>query len=161
MPNWCSNSLQVIGEKEYVEGMLAAFEKGELLNYLVPVDAGDDWYSANIEAWGTKWDVGDNSGNGEVSQTEDGKWLFSASFDSAWSPPTNAYQTLVDNGIDLLAYYYEPGMQFCGKFDSEDGDQCYQIDGDSDWIVDNIPEDIDVSMGISEMASSFEEYADE
>ena len=156
MPNWCSNSIKVVGTKEYIEGMAAAFFDGKLLNYIAPVDAGDNWYEANIATWGTKWDVGGEDFYYEVIEGDDGQWTFAASFDSAWSPPIEAYQTLVDKGIFVEAYYYEPGMNFCGRFD-EDGDDCYQIEGDSDWVVANVPEDIDVSMGISESMEVWEE----
>ena len=156
MPNWCSNSLNVAGDKEYIEGMAAAFEKGELLNYLVPVTAGDDWYEANIAAWSVKWDVGGDDCIYAVSESPDGKWVFTASFDSAWAPPINAYQSLVDKGIEMEAFYYEPGMNFCGRFDSN-GDEFYNIEGDSDWVENNIPEDIDMSMGISEAMASIED----
>ena len=156
MPNWCSNSIKVVATKEYIEGMAAAFFKGELLNYIHPIDAGDDWYEANIAGWGTKWDVGGEDFHYDVNECNDGMWEFTASFDSAWSPPVEAYQTLVDKGIFVEAYYYEPGMNFCGRFD-EDGDDCYQIEGDSEWVVANVPEDIDVSMGISESMEVWEE----
>jgi hypothetical protein len=155
MPNWCSNSLSVIGTKEYIDNMAAAFVEGKLLNFIKPVAESENWYEENIAAWGTKWDIG-GEGTSWVEQIEDDKWIFNASFDSAWAPPINAYQALLDQGIEVRAYYYEPGMNFCGMFDSN-GDEYYEILGDSDWVVDNIPEEIDVSMGISENMEMYEQ----
>jgi len=60
-------------------------------------------------------------------------------------------------GYQIEAYYYEPGMNFCGRYTNDGGDEYYQIEGNSDWVVDNIPEEIDIAMGISEMMSEWED----
>ena len=158
MPNWCSNCLKVAGSKEYIDGMAAAFLEGRLLNYIAPVEYNDaTWYDDNIAAWGVKWDVGSDDDYHTVEPSvNDGEWVFTGTFNSAWAPPTVAYQALVDQGIEMEAYYHEPGMNFCGKF-TADGDDCYQIEGDSEWVRDNIPEDIDMTLGISELMESWED----
>jgi hypothetical protein len=156
MPNWCSNSLTVIGDKEYIDNMAAAFAEGKLLNFIKPVADSEDWYAERVAAWGTKWDIGGENASCWVEQCEGDQWIFNASFDSAWAPPVNAYQALVDKGIEVRAYYYEPGMNFCGMFDSN-GDEYYDILGDSEWVVENIPEEIDITMGISENMEMYEE----
>ena len=43
-------------------------------------------------------------------------------FESEWGPPFALYKYLVENGWEVRAYYYEEGMQFCGKF--ENGKDC-------------------------------------
>jgi hypothetical protein len=67
------------------------------------------------------------------------------------------YQKLEELGFIVEAYWFEPGMNFCGKW--EDGaSENYDIQGDSDWVFENIPRDIDEAMAISE---SMEQWEDE
>lgn len=189
MPNWCSNSVQVAGSKEFIQGLADAANAGEFCKYIKPVPdaltatvAGSfgesdkqaalelqeaaniaehgykNWYDFCVAEWGTKWDVGGDDCYVEVTENlETGKWVLNFSFDSAWAPPIEIYEAIAEAGHEIEAYYYEPGMAFCGKFTNSDGDECYNITGDSDWVVENIPEDIDVAMGISEMMASWEE----
>lgn len=189
MPNWCSNSVQVAGPKEFIQGLAAAATAGEFCNFIKPVpkeltdtvagsfsDSAEqaaqelreksnldeygyrNWYDFCVAEWGTKWDVGGDECYVEVMEdTGTGKWVLNFSFDSAWSPPIEIYEALADLEHEVQAYYYEPGLAFCGKFTNRAGDECYDITGDSDWVVAHIPEDIDVSMGISEGMASWEE----
>lgn len=190
MPNWCSNSVQVAGSKEFIQGLAAAATAGEFCKFIKPVpvalidttagsfsdtaeQAAQDlreksnlneygyrnWYDFCVAEWGTKWDVGGEDTYVEVtkdSAAED-KWYLNFSFDSAWAPPIEIYEAIAEAGHEIEAYYYEPGMAFCGKFTNAAGDECFNITGNSDWVVDNIPEDIDVSMGISESMETWEE----
>ena len=72
------------------------------------------------------------------------------SFDSAWSPPTQAYEKLVDLGFSVRAYYYECGMGFCGIWD-EGFDDYYEISGESaDEVAEMLPEVLDEMFCISE-----------
>ena len=189
MPNWCNNSIQIAGSKDFIDAMAASATAGGFCNHFKPVPAallettagsfGDpdqqaalelqeaanldkygykNWYDFCVAEWGTKWDVGGENAYVEITEnTETGKWVLNFSFDSAWSPPIEIYEAIADAGHEIEAYYYEPGMAFCGKFTNAGGDEYYEITGDSDWVVDNIPEDIDVSMGISEGMASWEE----
>lgn len=189
MPNWCINSIQIAGPKDYIEGLAAAAKAGNFCNFIKPVPevlrettAGSfsdaekqaalelqeaanidehgykNWYDFCVGEWGTKWDVGSEDSFIEVSENaETGKWVMNFSFDSAWAPPIEIYEAIAEAGHEIEAYYYEPGMAFCGKFTNEDGDDYYEITGNSDWVAANIPEDIDVAMGISEDMSSWEE----
>lgn len=116
------------------------------------------WYDFCVTEWGTKWDVGGDDCYAELTENaETGEWVLNFSFDSAWAPPTNIYAALVAQGYKIEAYYYEPGMNFCGRYTNDGGDEYYQIEGNSDWVVDNIPEEIDIAMGISEMMSEWED----
>jgi hypothetical protein len=56
---------------------------------------------------------------------------------------------LIGLGFNVWAYYYEPGMGFCGRVNNE-GDRLYDIEGGAVWVQANIPTDIDDAMGISE-----------
>jgi hypothetical protein len=109
------------------------------------------WYEHNINEWGTKWDV--QSDNVAI---EDANTL-TASFDSAWSPPTNAYEQLLEQGFEIEAFYYEPGMAFVGKW--ADGiDEYYELGGEtSETVRESIGEELDDYFGISEGMVEWEE----
>ena len=77
-------------------------------------------------------------------------------FDSAWSPPTEAYHTLVDEGWDVVAFYEEPGMGFCGKFDNGD-DNTYEYDFENEDWRDDIPEDVQEFAGLEDSYESWKE----
>ena len=86
-----------------------ALEAINIKHYGVP-----SWYEWCVNNWGTKWDIGYRDDHGEKAQIIDD--CISVSFDSAWSPPTDAYDKLVDMGFEIEAYYFEPGFGFCGEY---------------------------------------------
>lgn len=92
---------------EAEQAKLTAQENDNLLQY-----GFKNWYEWCNANWGTKWDFDLEN----VIENEDGS--ISASFDSAWSPPIEAYDTLRDMGFEIVAYYAEPGMCFAGKWDN-------------------------------------------
>ena len=182
MPNWCNNSLALTHENpEMIAKAVAAAEAGKLCETFVPCpqelqDAVcgsyndpqqqaeleqkkaaniekygyPTWYEWSIDNWGTKWDPDIYAVTREDANNA------SFAFDSAWSPPVEFYQKLEELGFIVEAYWYEPGMNFCGKW--EDGcEDNYQIQGNSDWVYENIPRDIDEAMGISEGMAEWEE----
>lgn len=112
------------------------------------------WYDRNIAEWGTKWDVGGD--NCKVTVESDPR-IVNMSFDSAWSPPIEAYRALTEQGFNITAYYYEPGMGFCGKYSSDHDDEYYEIDGDSNWVDAYLPKDINDAFAISESMSEWEQ----
>jgi hypothetical protein len=138
MPNWCSNSLFVAHKdpemmKKFNEGV----KNGNLFETLLPLPTKDgEWdYGTAIEHWGTKWDVS----NGDFWLDED-SLNGNGSFDTAWGPPTEAYEKLKDLGFEISATYFEPGMAFAGAWTNETGDDCYEYDfEDEDWrdSIDN------------------------
>jgi len=148
MPNWCMNSLTIKGNPDKLKAILEAADNGEMLQHMVPMPEelkdtdgsmdGMNWYSWRLEKWGTKWDAGEAYGD------IDGDTL-SLSFDTAWGPPTTAYDTYTRENEDMHieAGYYEPGMGFVGTYDSELGtDQSWDIDfTDEDWR-DDLPQDV-------------------
>ena len=92
-------------------------------------------------------------------KSPDGKSV-SFSFDTAWAPPLNFYD---DIPFTVTAYYYEPGMGFCGKWTSEDGDAYYEVSSD-DSIEDierNIPSDILEAFNIIDDIQSWQESEEE
>jgi hypothetical protein len=112
------------------------------------------WYEWSIDNWGTKWDPDVFLINREDATNAN------FGFDSAWSPPIEFYQKLEELGFIVEAYWYEPGMNFCGKWEDGAADD-YQIEGDSEWVEQNIPRDIDEQMAISESMALWEEEEEE
>jgi len=188
MPNWCANTIELRHEDPaMIARAVEAFKRGEFLQEFVPVPQplkdtisgayGDpeqqalleaqtmnnlstygyaNWYDFCTNEWGTKWDVGDEDC---VNVTDDG--LFVAFFDSAWAPPIQAYEKLMDLGFDVVAWYFEPGMAFVGKWDNGD-DFCMQYgEFTSDTVREAIGEELDDMFNISEDMSQWEEEQNE
>jgi hypothetical protein len=183
MPNWCSNGITLrhadpamIERVVKSDGLLMEFlpTPQELLDTVSGFVGEDkqaaheaqmesnlekygytDWYNWNIANWGTKWDVNLDSINRVDANTVE------ASFESAWSPPTTAYERLMELGFEITAYYYEPGMCFVGKW--EDGcDDYFEIGGyDSTTVREAIGEELDDYFAISEGMSDWEEQNQE
>ena len=100
-----------------------------------------NWYDWCVTNWGTKWDIGRREKHDQAAGIEN--QTMKVRFDSAWSPPTNAYDRLVELGFSVEAYYYEPGFDFCGEY----------IDGcDETFKATNAPKRIDDMFGITEDA---------
>jgi hypothetical protein len=109
-----------------------------------------DWYDFCCSEWGTKWDIGTDGDKAKL----DGNSM-TVRFDSAWSPPTRAYEKLAEMGFQITAYYSEFGMQFCGRWD--DGiDESFQIPNTADEARKVIPVDIDEAMFVIETVENFE-----
>jgi len=158
MPNWCSNTLTLAhGDPAEIARAAEAFRRGELLNEFVPLPEAekDNWYDWHVSNWGTKWDVGGDD-YGEPTVSEDGRSM-SVNFDSAWAPPTQWYERMVEMGFDVDAMYYESGMAFAGKY--VDGyDDYYEFSNmTSAEVRDMLPEDLDEMFGITEMMAEYED----
>lgn len=107
-----------------------------------------NWYDFCVGEWGTKWDIGCRDSYDKLSVSDIKNNTLKIGFDSAWSPPTDAYEKLCDMGFKIKAYYYEGGCAFCGVW--ENGiDESYDISGNSKWVKKNIPSDIDEEFAIS------------
>ena len=111
-----------------------------------------DWYSWNCANWGTKWDV-----ELENVQRVDANTL-TASFESAWSPPIEAYNQLAELGFEIDAKYYEPGMSFAGTYTTEEGECTIEFSSNPDAAREALGEELDDWFGISE---SLREQQDE
>jgi hypothetical protein len=188
MPNWCNNTLNLRhADPAMIERAKTAFADGRFLDEFIPVpealkitagflgDADEqkkleeqqeinrkthgytNWYEFCIGTWGTKWDVGGSDGY-VVEQDANGVVF---NFDSAWAPPTGAYEHLMEQGFEIIAYYYEPGMAFAGKWENGDDDY-YEYGGmTSDQIADELPDDLDETFGISESVAEYEAEQEE
>lgn len=148
MPNWCSNNVVLRHEDpSMISRAVSAINKGEFfMEFIKPptdIDYNSEWYDWNVNNWGSKWDVG---GEDTVEEFNEGDTEVSLYFQSAWSPPIQAYSKLEELGFNVQAYYWEVGLQFCGKY-SEGNDDYYDInpedcDNTPEWIELNIPQDI-------------------
>ena len=183
MPNWCSNTLTLEhDDPAMIRRAKDALDRGEFLNEFIPVPEelketmagsyGDDekqqaleaqtrrnvekygygnWYDYCVGEWGTKWDVG---GDGCTDIHPDGQSLFT-SFDSAWSPPVNAYARLEAQGFRVSAMFYESGMAFAGSYEDGNCDD-FSLEG---MTADEIEQDyaeINDAFGIAESMREWE-----
>lgn len=155
MPNWCYNRATFKHENpQFLKRVIRGSEDERLFEEFVPNPSGKWDYNWSLVHWGTKWDTG-----GEiVSEDRD---FVEISFDTAWGPPKEFYERMTELGFEIEAFYFEPGMLFCGRYSSEYGDDYFTIEEyTSEWIVENIPQEIDEAMGISDDASSYEQEND-
>jgi hypothetical protein len=154
MPNWCSNSFEVTASKEKID----AFEKflevnngKEWFNYFAPTPKDLEeggWYEWNVENWGCKWncDAQDWTREGDT---------ISFWFDSPWSPPTQLYNKIQEEGFVVKAEYLEEGMGFVGEY--IDGvEETYEFEDESD--LDEIPEHLVENWNLRDR---FEDWDDE
>ena len=182
MPNWCNNNLTLSHEDPaMIQRAYDALERGEFLQEFHPVPEdlqitagrlGDgeeqrelerkekanlekyghaNWYDWCVANWGTKWDVG---GDGQSDIHPDGKILHTY-FDSAWSPPVNAYGKLEELGFKVDAMFYEPGMAFAGTY-SEGNCDDFSLEGMSADDIENDYPELDEAFGISESIREYE-----
>ena len=148
MPNWCNNTITIQGPTDTLKPLWDEAQKTGLLQAMKPmpkeledttspapqegepqplVDGFDNWYDWRVSNWGTKWDV-DTDGL-EYTDNGDGTAVISGYFESAWSPPIDAYQTFCDDmdNCSLDAYYDEGGMDFAGHWYDGVDDFCDNV----------------------------------
>jgi hypothetical protein len=155
MPNWCYNTVRLKHEDaQVIDKVQQAFLDGKLLETLVPYEGEWD-YQWCVNNWGTKWDVGGDS------YTRPNPFEILLTFDSAWSPPTNAYQSMLEQGFEIKASYYEPGMAFAGLW--EDGSDDYYEYGSmsSEEIEATLPQELNEEYGIAEQVAEWEAEQEE
>lgn len=188
MPNWCNNNLTLEhDDPQMIQRAYDALERGEFLQEFIPVPEelkntvsgflgnGDaqhaleaqtrsnvekygygNWYDFCVGEWGTKWDVGEQ---GCSDIRPDGLMLHTY-FDSAWSPPVDAYQKLEQLGFRVNALFYEGGMAFAGSYSDGNCDD-FQLEGMSaDDIERDYPE-LDQAFGIAESIREYERENEE
>ena len=98
-------------------------------------------------------------GQGQSDIHPDGKMLHT-SFDSAWSPPVNAYEKLEKLGFRVEAQFYEGGMAFAGTYSDGNCDELNLEGMTADEIEQDYP-DLDECFGISESMREYEEENEE
>ena len=75
----------------------------------------DNWYDWNCKNWGTKWDACSPT----ISHNDID--YFAVSFDTAWSPPINWIDNIMQDFPDLsfTLEYEEPGIGFGGRLNAQ------------------------------------------
>ena len=189
MPNWCNNQITITGPNSVIDKIEKIVDEKQetegLLQFMYPMPEGlkdttadmtedkemikkygySDWYGWATNEWGTKWEVSEFYGVDRqyLTETSEGESTISFAFDSAWAPPTGAYENFLANNEDcsLKATYYEPGCDFMGIWQDYD-DKCYTIsetapDGSKDefWDTDEGAE-LDDMFGITESMADWE-----
>lgn len=165
MPNWCSNFLRLAFEnkdcgKEILDGLEAAFEKGELLSATNPVPfdlATDssptrcseqeremkiatygtaDWYDFSVSEWGVKWDCGGSNAS-VVGRT---KTILELTFDSPWGPPLAWYEHLSSLFPDMRIYanFIGEDSSFVGRWSDEHGKEFYDVDEAPEDLLEEV-----------------------
>ncbi len=134
MPNWCSNQATIHGTKEQILELAGAYERGAVIqNYLPVPEEVEDKRLYCVNNWGTKWDFGktqytpDEECDWQVD--EEGHGLVHLRFETAWSPPLGWYEALDKLDMTVEAYYFEPGMAFCGQWSNP-------VEGIVDELID-------------------------
>ena len=108
-----------------------------------------NWYDWCIAEWGTKWDIGRASEHDPLVEIDDGDWpTMTLSFESAWSPPIQAYEKLEAMGFIITAQYFEPGCGFCGEWKNGE---------DYEYPLEKAPKHLDEMYGISEILAEYAE----
>ena len=185
MPNWCYNVARVRHEDQGMIDKIANSAESGVLQALVPVPQdlldttagsfGDsekqaeleareqanlakygfrNWYDWCVANWGTKWDLC------EVTVTRDSDNHVTLGFDTAWSPPIEAYAKLEELGFEIEAFYYEPGMAFCGSYQDGCEDTISIEECTHDWVKDNVPREVDEMFGIADEYAQYEAEED-
>ena len=149
MPNWCENYITIHGPTKILEEIFDAANKNKLLEYLEPI--GDWDYNKAVEAWGTKWEPQEVTATFHTVSTDaegvEDTYYITAWFDTAWSPPVNAYYAAEKRlGITIEAFYIEEGMGFVGKY-TEGTEETYELDFEMGF--GNIPEHITEACNLS------------
>lgn len=187
MPNWCNNYAEIYGPKATIKALHNAMtreDKPAFFGYMRPEPNYDEvvvlptfpgikgnndpvskesaWWDWRVQNWGTKWELGDDEMRHNFTYEEDTTdyAVIKGGFDTAWSPACDAFQFFADSntGVQVTVYYYEPGMGFCGIYDTDGGDDYYDITGqNSESVKDLIPEILDETFGISECMAEYEE----
>jgi len=132
MPNWCGNTLKVIGDEKDLKKFTKKIKPKNFLSSFIPIPKElenttsprkgkkdlnlilkyktDNWYDWCRINWGTKWDFEvEIDGDPEFNE-------IIISFDSAWSPPIEGLKNISKMYPNIIFFinYDEPGMGFKG-----------------------------------------------
>ena len=135
MPNWCSNEVEIYGEKEdiakFVEECFTDFKGTPVLDFAKVMPEPDydqpqkdgthnngvqkelhdvmpDWWNWRNTNWGTKWNlVPDPEGNltGYEVVGQDDGFI-QLEFETAWSPPNGIYNEIWAKYPDLTVNWF-------------------------------------------------------
>ena len=135
MPNWCSNEVEIYGEKEdiakFIEECFTDFKGTPVLDFAKVIPEPDydqpqkdgthnngvqkelhdvmpDWWNWRNTNWGTKWNlVPDPEGNlTGYEVTGQSEDFLQLEFETAWSPPAGIYDTIFEKYPDLTVSWF-------------------------------------------------------
>lgn len=138
MPNWCTNTLVIAGNKDKVTAILDKINNGdgffekwlptpkELMDEGSPITdqskadefkakyGSPDWYWWRVNNWGTKWDI--REFDILEDDVEDDVRKVVLLFDTAWAPPEIGIRRISGFEKDILFFmnFVEEGMCFEG-----------------------------------------------
>lgn len=144
MPNWCSNVVKLThSDPAQLQRARESARDNNFCQEFVPLPdlENNNAYEWCVSNWGTKWDIQTN-----FSEVED--QCLTLNFDTAWSPPLPVYAALQDQGFEVQAFYYEPGMAFAGMW-TNGQDLCYDIPFTADQVEKTLPKELDDMFTIS------------
>ena len=183
MPNWCNNTISISGPTETIKQLWddahieTTNEDGEVVKDFALLDAmhpmpkelegteglgeGANWYRWRVNNWGTKWEISDEGL--EFIDNEDGTAMIEGWFDSAWAPPTGAYDHFLDmmDNCSVYATYHEPGMDFAGIYNDGEDNMMSDLYDEYKKPLDeqsDLFRELDDEFGLSEQ---FEMYEDD
>jgi hypothetical protein len=157
MPNWCSNSIVITGDKDKIKKInevLSSMDKTTTIAGIFEALVGRDeniteeqyqnggWYQHNIDRYGCKWDVSPEN----AVIVDDSDDCITMSPETAWSPPKEFCILLAEQyGVDVTLEYSEPGCDFSGRVvispDGVEEEENYEylegfyfMDEDSFWM---------------------------
>lgn len=179
MPNWCDNTVYIThDDPKKIQILVDAWKANKFFGTIYPepdytkvevrptfpqikgnndpVNPESAWWDWRVQNWGTKWEITTDEAYIDIHENE-----IKVGFSTAWSPPTGIYDRLVDDGYGVNALYYEGGCAFCGQY-VDGSDETYGIEGNWEWVQNNIPDSIDTEFCISESMKEWamEELAD-
>ena len=178
MPNWCNNSIRIIGDYDTLVQLKPVVDSGEgFLQAIKPMpkelgetvkgsgdelqtteyDGHTNWYDWAVANWGTKWDPEVHL---EYVDNGDGTAEITGWFDTAWSPPIEALHSLSQDwdSCYIELFYHESGMCFVGCWDSEGADDHYEYDSaTSDTVRNMIPEYLVDEFALDEQLADYED----
>jgi hypothetical protein len=155
MPNWCQNVAYIKHEdKAELDKIVAELDKkdeAKLFESLVPNPSGEWDYDWSVENWGCKWDASVY----EYWYEEEAEHLY-ISFDTAWGPPIEFYNKILQLGYEVQAFYREEGMCFAGLYDNGDDDYYEYVNMTADEIEEQLPSELDEMFSISQYQRDLE-----
>jgi hypothetical protein len=187
MPNWTSNRITLKHkDTDKIKALLVAHAEGKgILQHLIPCpeELNDDdltswshgpeqearekkkaamrkkygyesWYEWHNAHWGTKWDLCDP----EVEVVGENTVLISCQ--TAWSPPIDAFDTLINRDWYVRALFLGEGCEFAGIYDNGECEDYNHI-GDSRAARANLPQELDDAFNIIDTLEEWERENEE
>lgn len=161
MPNWCSNSIIITGDKDKIKKIKRVISTMDNTDRVFQALVGRDenlseaefengaWYNSNINRFGCKWDVDYDTCNFDL----EGDDCITMSPETAWSPPEGFCRLLAEQyGVDVVLEYSEPGCDFAGRLSitadgEEDAENYGYLEGlyniDEDWFWQEVQSNLE------------------